>query len=87
MQLAEIDKQDVEYHAERVKKYVRNQEKDLLEFIIAVLYKLAHSDHVYDEREDVLIRKVAIIFDLEESLMSKFLNTKPKTYAQLRANT
>ena len=87
MELAEIDKQDVEYHAERVKKYVRNQEKDLLEFIIAVLFKLAHSDHVYDEREDVLIRKVAIIFDLEESLMSKFLNTKPKTYAQLRANT
>ena len=87
MELAEKDKQDVEYHAERVKKYVRNQEKDLLEFIIAVLYKLAHSDHVYDEREDVLIRKVAIIFDLEESLMNKFLNTKQKTYAQPRANT
>ena len=87
MELAEKDKQDVIYHAERVKKYVRNQEKDLLEFIIAVLYKLAHSDHVYDEREDVLIRKVAQIFKLEESLFSKILNIKPKTYAQLRENT
>ena len=87
MELAEKDKQDVMYHAERVKKYVRNQEKDLLEFIIAVLYKLAHSDHVYDEREDVLIRKVAQIFKLEESLFSKILNIKPKTYAQLRENT
>ena len=87
MELAEKDKQDVIYHAERVKKYVRNQEKDLLEFIIAVLYKLAHSDHVYDEREDVLIRKVAQIFKLEESLFSKILDIKPKTYAQLRENT
>lgn len=87
MELAENDKQDVIYHAERVKKYVRNQEKDLLEFIIAVLYKLAHSDHVYDEREDVLIRKVAQIFKLEESLFSKILDIKPKTYAQLRENT
>lgn len=87
MELAEKDKQDVIYHAERVKKYVRNQEKDLLEFIIAVLYKLAHSDHVYDEREDDLIRKVAEIFKLEESLFSKILDIKPKTYAQLRENT
>lgn len=87
MELAEEDKEDVIYHAERVKKYVRNQEKDLLEFIIAVLYKLAHSDHVYDEREDVLIRKVAQIFQLEESFFSKILDIKPKTYAQLRKNT
>ena len=81
MELAEEDKQDVVYHAERVKKYVRNQEKDLLEFIIAVLYKLAHSDHVYDEREDDLIRNVAEVFELKESLFNKFLNSKPKKYA------
>lgn len=81
MELAEEDKQDVIYHAERVKKYVRNQEKDLLEFIIAVLYKLAHSDHVYDEREDDLIRNVAEVFELKESLFNKFLNSKPKKYA------
>ena len=87
MQLAEEDKQDVIYHAERVKKYVRNQEKDLLEFIIAVLYKLAHSDHVYDEREDVLIRKVAEVFKLEESIFSKLMEIKPKSYAQLRENS
>jgi uncharacterized tellurite resistance protein B-like protein len=81
MELAEEDKQDVIYHAERVKKYVRNQEKDLLEFIIAVLYKLAHSDHVYDEREDDLIRNVADVFELKESLFNKFLNSKQKKYA------
>ena len=81
MELAEEDKQDVIYHAERVKKYVRNQEKDLLEFIIAVLYKLAHSDHVYDEREDDLIRNVAEVFELKESLFNKFLNSKQKKYA------
>ena len=47
--------------------------KDFLEFILAVLYKLGHSDHVYSEEEDIEIRKVAHVFGIRESLLSKTL--------------
>ena len=46
------DTQPIEYHAERIKKYVGDQ-KSFLEFIVAFLYRLAHSDHVYSEEEEI----------------------------------
>ena len=67
-----MDKNDISFHAEVIKKKLGDN-KDFLEFILAVLYKLGHSDHVYSEEEDIEIRKVAHVFGTRESLLSKTL--------------
>ena len=67
-----------------IKKLIGNDHKDFLEFILAVLYKLAYSDHVYSEEEDVEIRKVAKEFHIERWIwnntilqkLSKTINTR-----------
>tara|TARA_A100001015_G_scaffold319028_1_gene440678 strand:- start:1442 stop:1900 length:459 start_codon:yes stop_codon:yes gene_type:complete len=63
---AENDNNSIEYHAQRIKKYITNDNYVFLEFIIAVLYKLAHVDHVYSKEEDEDIRKVAKIFGIKK---------------------
>ena len=67
------DKQPIEYDAMRIKKLIGDDHKDFLEFILAVLYKLAYSDHVYSEEEERDIRKVAKIFNIEKTLSEKIL--------------
>lgn len=76
------DKNDVEYHAHRIKKFI-NDNQDFLEFIVAVLYRLGHSDHVYSKEEDIEIRRVASVFGIKKSLIQilkenlmQFLNKK-----------
>ena len=64
------DKNDISFHAKVIKKKLGDN-KEFLEFILAVLYKLGHSDHVYSEEEDKEILKVAHEFGIEESLFSK----------------
>ncbi len=46
------DPHPITYHAERIKKLIGEDDKDFLEFIIAVLFRLAHSDHIYHVEED-----------------------------------
>jgi uncharacterized tellurite resistance protein B-like protein len=65
-----IDKNDISFHAQVIKKKLGDN-KEFLEFILAVLYKLGHSDHVYSEEEDLEIRKVAHEFGIKESILSK----------------
>ena len=65
-----IDKNDNSFHAQVIKKKLGDN-KEFLEFILAVLYKLGHSDHVYSEEEDLEIRKVAHEFGIKESILSK----------------
>ena len=60
---AGADSKPLEYDAMRIKKLIGDDHKDFLEFILAVLYKLAYSDHVYSEEEERDIRKVAKIFN------------------------
>jgi len=67
------DSKPIEYDAMRIKKLIGNDHKDFLEFILAVLYKLAYSDHVYSEEEERDIRKVAKIFNIEKTLPEKIL--------------
>ena len=62
------DKNDVEYHAIRIKKIISDN-KDFLEFIIAVLYRLGHSDHVYSKEEDIEIKKVAEVFGIKKNFI------------------
>ena len=71
---AAADPHTIQYHAKRIYKLIGDDHKDFLEFILAVLYKLGHSDHVYSEEEDLEIRKVAHEFGIKESLLSKILN-------------
>jgi len=66
------DKNSVKFHAERIKKLIGDDHQDFLEFIIAVLYRLAHSDHLYHDEEDKLIREVAQIFRVEKTYFDLF---------------
>ena len=68
---AGADSKPIEYDAIRIKKLIGDDHKDFLEFIIAVLYQLAHEDHVYSEEEDRDIKKVAEIFDVQENYIQK----------------
>ena len=61
------DPHPITYHAERIKKLIGEDHQDFLEFIIAVLFRLAHSDHIYHVEEDQAIRDVAKIFGLEKT--------------------
>ena len=63
------DPHPIEYHALRIRKLLVDRHQDFLEFIIAVLYRLAHSDHVYSEEEDKDIKKVAEIFEVKKSAL------------------
>ena len=69
MEEANVDDKPIDYDALRLKKLIGDEHKDFLEFIIAVLYQLAHVDHVYSEEEDRDIKKVAEIFGLEETYL------------------
>ena len=66
------DTQPIEYHAERIKKYIGDQES-FLEFIVAFLYRLAHSDHIYSEEEDEHIRTVAKIFNIQKTVSQRIV--------------
>mgnify|MGYP006120953531 FL=1 len=92
------DPHPIEYHADRIKKLLTTHD-DFLEFIIAVLYRLAYSDHVYSEEEDKDIRKVAEIFNIKQkksdylfaevskassNISSKVKNLLGKIYAKSR---
>ena len=69
MDEANEDNKPIDYDALRLKKLIGDEHKDFLEFIVAVLYQLAHVDHVYSEEEDRDIKKVAEIFGVEESYL------------------
>jgi len=64
---AEKDKNPIDYHAERIKKFIAIEHKDFLEFIVAVLIKFAKSDHRYSEVERNTIEKVAMIFGIRKN--------------------
>jgi len=67
------DKQPIEYDAMRIKKLIGDDHQDFLEFILAVLYRLAHSDHIISIQEEEDIRKVAKVFSIKKSFSEKIL--------------
>lgn len=69
---AEDDK-SYEYDADRIKKLLDGDHPDFLEFIIAVLYKIAHSDHIYHEEEEKMIIKISDIFGIKEPFIDRLL--------------
>ena len=68
---ANDDQNPIENDAKNLKALLKNDHRDFLEFIIAALYKLAHSDHVYSEEEDDDIRAVAKIFGIDKIFYQK----------------
>mgnify|MGYP001298987112 CR=1 FL=1 len=69
---ASNDPNPITHHALNLKKLLKNDHPDFLEFIIAVLYKLAHSDNLYSQNEDDDIREVSKIFGVKRDLSDNF---------------
>ncbi len=59
--------------ASRIKKLIGEEHSDFLEFILAVLVRLAKSDHVYSEEEERDIRKIAEVFNIKKTLYERML--------------
>ena len=82
------DAQPIEYDAKVIKDKM-GENKELLEFIIATLYKLAKSDNIFSEQEEKDIQKIALIFGIKQTLFEKFVNRFPilkSTYAGFNKN-
>ena len=65
------DPNPIEHDAKNLKALLENEHPEFLEFIIAALYKLAHSDQVYSEAEDEDIRSVANIFGITKGIFDQ----------------
>ena len=74
------DPNPIEHDAKNLKALLKNEHPEFLEFIIAALYKLAHTDHVYSEAEDEDIRSVANIFGVEKSFLDQVVDTIKKYF-------
>ncbi len=64
------DTNSIEYHAKIINKELLGLDS-YRKFIIAFLYRLAHSDHIYSEQEDEDIRKVADIFNIKKTYIER----------------
>ena len=81
---ANEDVNPIEHDARNLKKLLNNDHPEFLEFIIAVLYKLAHSDNIYSQNEDDDIREVAKIFGITKSFSQKLLEFLSKIISKIR---
>ena len=79
---AAIDPKPIEHDAARIKTLVGEEHTDFLEFILAVLVRLAKSDHVYSEEEERDIRKIAAAFNIKKTLYERTL-IKIKSFFEL----
>ena len=73
---ASKDKNDITYHAERIKKFVDPKHKNFLEFIVATLIKFAKADHHFDAKEKEIINNVIDVFEIDkkENFFQKIKN-------------
>ena len=65
------DPNPIENDARNLKALLEDEHPEFLEFIVAALYKLAHTDHIYSEAEDEDIRSVASIFGITKGLFDQ----------------
>ena len=66
------DPNPIEHHALQLKRFLGFRHPDFLEFVVAVLYRLANVDHVVSKEEEKDIRKVAEIFNIKKTYSDKF---------------
>ena len=69
---ASKDTNPIAHHALNLKKLLKEDHPDFLEFIIAVLYRLGHTDNLYSQDEDDDIREVSKIFGVKRDLSDNF---------------
>ena len=74
------DPNPIEHDAKNLKSLLEGEHPEFLEFIIAALYKLAHSDQVYSEKEDEDIRSVANIFGITKGFFNQTQDTIKKYF-------
>ena len=80
---ANEDVNPIEHDARNLKSLLKNEHPEFLEFIIAVLYKLAHSDNIYSQSEDDDIREVAKIFGVTKSFSEKLIEFLSKNISKI----
>ena len=78
---ASEDDKPFEYDADRIKKLLDGDHPDFLEFIVAVLYRIAHSDHIYSEEEENMILKISQIFDIKDPLFDRMLSSTKNIFS------
>ena len=76
---ANKDLNPIEHDAQNLKSLLKNEHPEFLEFIIAVLYRLAHSDGIYSVAEDEDIREVAKIFDIKRNIFDYIISCFDKS--------
>tara|TARA_B100001057_G_scaffold124937_1_gene123641 strand:+ start:1098 stop:1616 length:519 start_codon:yes stop_codon:yes gene_type:complete len=69
------DPSPIEHDARNLKALLEDEHLEFLEFIVAALYKLAHTDHIYSEAEDEDIRSVANIFGITKGFFDQTQET------------
>ena len=74
----ESENRSIYQDAEHIKKIFDGDQPEMLEFIVAVLYRIAHSDHFYSNEEDQMIKKIAQIFEVKEPLVNQIINYTKK---------
>ena len=73
LEKASKDPHPIEYHALQLKRLVGIRHPDFLEFVVAVLYRLALVDLIVSKEEETDIRKVAHIFDIKKTFADKVM--------------
>ena len=81
---ANNDASPIEHDAKNLKILLANEHPEFLEFIIAVLYRLAHSDGVYSVAEDEDIREVAKIFGVTKNNSDVISDFFSNTFHKIR---
>ena len=81
---ANNDVNPIEHDARNLKSLLKDEHPEFLEFIIAVLYRLAHSDNVYSKNEDDDIREVAKIFNITKTPPEMILEFFSKNFNRIK---
>ena len=93
MEEASVDEKPIEYHALELKRILGVRHPDFLEFVVAVLYRLAMVDHIVSKAEEIDIRKVAKVFDIKKTFTDKVVGffdrrlTKINIFVKNRVDT
>ena len=72
LERASKDPHPIEYHALQLKRLIGIRHPDFLEFVVAVLYRLALVDLIVSKEEETDIRKVAHVFGIKKPLLIKY---------------
>ena len=71
LEKASKDTKPIEYHALELKRILGIRHPEFLEFVVAILYRLAMVDHIVSEEEERDIRKVANVFNIQKTFTDK----------------